>query len=141
VGGPDDFDFWLGTWTANWGDAGEHGSNLVRRMLNDFVIEERFDGRPGANFRGMSVSVFDRHRDLWLQTWVDDSGNYFALEGARRRDEMVLLCARHNHESRDAVFRMRFYVSEPKAVNGSWERSDDGGASFTLNWHIAYQRA
>jgi hypothetical protein len=135
-----DFDFWLGSWTATWGDAGDEGSNTVRRMLNDFVIEERFDGRPGADFRGMSVSAYDTHRKLWLQTWVDDAGNYFALEGRRQGSEMVLLCDRHNGPDRDALFRMRFYDIEADSFNWSWERSDDSGESFTLKWHIAYRR-
>ena len=140
MAGSDEFDFWLGTWTASWGDAGEHGSNLVRRMLNNFVVEERFDGRPGADFQGMSVSVYDTHRGVWLQTWVDDAGSYFALEGARRGDEMVLFCDRHNDASRAAVFRMRFHDIEADSFTWSWERSDDGGTTFALKWRIAYRR-
>jgi len=141
VSGSGDFDFWLGSWVATWGDDGEQGTNIVRRMLNDLVIEERFDGRPGADFRGSSTSVYDEHRKLWLQTWVDDGGNYFALEGGRSDGEMVLLCDRHNDASREARFRMRFYDIEQDAFNWSWERSDDGGESFTLKWLIAYRRA
>jgi hypothetical protein len=140
VTGSADFDFWIGSWTATWGDNGEHGTNLVRRMLNDFVVEERFDGRPGADFRGMSASVYDSHRDVWLQTWVDDAGNYFALEGRRQKGEMVLLCDRHNDAIQDARFRMRFYDIAPDSFTWSWERSDDRGETFTLKWRIAYRR-
>ena len=89
----------------------------------------------------MSVSVYDAHRDRWLQTWVDDEGNYFALEGAMRDGEMTLLCDRHNGEDQTLVYRMRFHDIEADAFTWSWERSTDRGGTYALAWRIAYRRA
>src|SRR5262245_41907790 len=70
---PGDFDFWLGTWDVRWGPSErETGRNVITRSFGGRVVEERFDGRPGIDLLGMSVSVFDEHRELWRQTWVDD---------------------------------------------------------------------
>ena len=127
----DDFDFWLGTWTVRWGAAErETGRNVITRGFGDHVVEERFDGRPGIDLVGMSVSVFDPHRELWRQTWVDDAGNYFALEGNRVDGEMVLLCEN----------RMRFFEIERDSLTWAWERSLDAGASFEELWRLAYER-
>ncbi len=37
--GPDALDFWLGTWDVTWAGGG-HGTNTIRRILDDRVIEE-----------------------------------------------------------------------------------------------------
>ena len=52
VAGADDFDFWLGSWVASWGEEGATGRNVIARSFDGRVVEERFDGRPGVEFRG-----------------------------------------------------------------------------------------
>jgi hypothetical protein len=136
-----DFDFWLGEWKVAWGDGEKHGRNVITRSHDGHVVEERFDGRPGVELRGTSVNVFDEHRDRWLQTWVDDAGNYFALEGGIVDGEMVLLCDRHNNEQRDAVYRMRFFDIQADSLTWTWEKSLDGGDSFEVLWRLDYSRA
>jgi hypothetical protein len=140
VAGPADFDFWLGTWDVSWGEDGATGRNVITRTFDGRVVQERFDGRPGAELQGMSVSVYDAPRDRWLQTWVDDQGNYFALEGAMRDGEMVLVCDRHSGEER-LVYRMRFHDLADDSFTWSWERSADGGETYDLAWRLAYRRA
>jgi hypothetical protein len=137
-----DLDFWLGTWIVRWGEDGaETGRNVVTRGFGAHVVEERFDGRPGVDLAGMSVSVFDPHRELWRQTWVDDAGNYFALAGNLVDGEMVLLCEHHNAPEEDAVYRMRFFDIERDSLTWTWERAVDGGDAFEELWRLAYVRA
>ena len=136
-----DFDFWLGTWDVRWGADGERGRNVVTRTFGGYVVEERFDGRPGVDMTGMSVSVFDEHRGLWRQTWVDDAGTYFALEGGMAGDELHLLCRDHNTPEAQAVFRMRFFDIAPDGLTWAWERSLDGERTFEERWRLAYTRA
>ena len=137
-----DFDFWLGEWKVSWHDEGkeQHGRNAITTSFDGRVVHERFDGRPGVELRGMSVSVFDEHRDRWLQTWVDDAGNYFALEGRLVDGEMVLLCDRHNAAQADARYRMRFFDIEADSLAWTWERSLDGGESYDVLWRLDYLR-
>jgi hypothetical protein len=138
----DDFDFWLGTWNVRWGPTDrETGRNVVTRSFGGRVVEEQFDGRPGVELLGMSVSVFDPHRELWRQTWVDDSGNYFALEGDFVDGEMVLLCHDHNGPERDAVYRMRFFDVAGDSLTWAWERSLGGSDCFEELWRLEYERA
>ena len=137
-----DFDFWLGSWTVRWGpSAEESGRNVITRSFGGRVIEERFDGRPGIDLRGMSVSVFDEHAGSWRQTWVDDSGNYFALDGGLVDGAMTLLTAGHNGPDPDAVYRMRFFDITSDALNWTWERSVDAGTTFDELWRLRYERA
>jgi Protein of unknown function (DUF1579) len=139
VASASDFDFWLGEWKVSW--EGGHGRNVISRSYGGRVVEERFDGRPGVELQGTSVNVFDPHGDRWLQTWVDDAGNYFALEGGLEDGDMVLLCDRHNAERTDACYRMRFTDIQADSLVWTWERSLDAGATYDLMWRAEYERA
>jgi hypothetical protein len=141
MGSPDDFDFWLGTWRARWdGEGGPgYGTNTITKRFGGKVVYEQFDGRPGMDFEGMSVSVYSPELDAWLQTWVDDQGNYWDLEGHFADGEMTLRSS--DKRTRGKVdFRMRFFDIRDDAFEWTWERSEDGGASWTLMWHIDYER-
>ena len=138
----EDFDFWLGEWNVRWGATpGDTGRNVVTRSFGGRVVEERFDGRPGVDLLGLSVSVYDPHRELWRQTWVDDAGNYFALEGNLIDGDMTLLSTAHNAPERGAVYRMRFFDIERDALTWTWERSLRAGAVFEELWRLEYERA
>jgi hypothetical protein len=134
VGSPDDFDFWLGTWDARW-DGGQ-GRNTISKRYGDRVVYEEFDGRPGVDFQGMSVSVYSERLDRWLQTWVDQEGNYWALDGVFENREMTLRC-----RDGDIDYRMRFFDIETDAFEWTWERSAAGTDDWQLAWSIHYTRA
>ena len=136
-----DFDFWLGTWNVSWGTTErETGRNVIARSFGGRVIQENFDGRPGVELIGMSMTVFDEHRELWRQTWVDDSGNYFALEGNLADGQMVFLCDTHNGPQPEAVYRMRWSDIARDSLTWTWERALDG-ETFDELWRLDYQRA
>jgi hypothetical protein len=135
---PGDFDFWVGEWDARW--EGGHGSNTITSELGGAVILERFDGRPGTTLQGLSVSVFDRERECWRQTWVDSHGGYLDFAGGVGDDGVMEL----RHEKRgngDAVvpFRMRFTEVESHSFVWLWERGEAEG-SWSEQWRIDYTR-
>jgi len=129
------FDFWLGEWEVTWGE-GEIGTNHVLRIMDDRVIQENFSA-PGLN--GMSVSVYDKERKLWCQTWVDNNGSYLDFTGTFNDRKMIL--------QRDALVRgeackqrMIWYEIQPDKFEWSWERSDDEGKTWRVLWNIHYSR-
>jgi hypothetical protein len=129
------FDFWLGEWECTWGEGGK-GGNRIERILDGKVIQENFDGE---DFRGISVSVWNAHRKLWCQTWVDNSGAYLDFTGGFRDGQMIL--------SRDAILdgktfkqRMVWYNITDDEFDWNWERSDDDGKTWDLKWQIKYKR-
>jgi hypothetical protein len=141
MGSPDDFDFWLGTWRAGWesDDGPAFGENTVSKRFGGKVVYEQFNGRPGMDFEGMSVSVYSPELDAWLQTWVDDSGNYWDLVGRLEDGELTLLSSDKRTEGK-LDYRMRFFDIEDDAFEWTWERSEDGRATWTLLWQIHYER-
>ena len=132
------FDFWLGEWDVSWGE-GQGGTNRVDKILDGKVIRERFDGNPALPFRGMSLSVYDARAELWRQTWVDSEGNYWSFKG-RFADGRMTLATEVEVEDKLVLLRMVFFDIAADELDWNWERSEDGGRSWELRWHIRYKR-
>jgi hypothetical protein len=140
MGSAADFDFWLGEWQVTWNDGRDRGRNSIAKEYGGNVVYERFDGRPGIELVGMSVSVYREAIDRWFQTWVDDSGNYFALQGGMEDGEMILLGEQSGPRGRVSL-RMRFSDIEHDRFTWRWESSKDDGSTWEPLWELAYERA
>jgi len=130
----DAFDFWLGRWEVRWGE-GARGTNEITKVMDGRVVLERFDGRPGTELVGMSVSVYDPDDGLWRQTWVDSQGSYLQFQG-NARDGVMELRGEHGGEPR----RMVWGDIEDASLTWLWQRSGDGGSSWETLWELAYSR-
>lgn len=131
-------DFWLGQWDVSWGDD-QHGSNHIRRILDGRVIQENFDGGSTAPFQGTSLSVYSPKLNCWQQTWADSQGNYWHFRGGVVGDELIL-GTDDTVEGQPIKLRMVFYNVAHDELDWRWERSDDGGQTWNLKWHIHYRR-
>ena len=131
-------DFWLGDWTVSWGD-GLTGTNRVEPILGGAVIRETFDGRSGADLQGTSLSVYSPQLGCWRQTWADSQGSYWAFTGGLEGDRFIL----STDDFKDGLpikLRMVFYHIAPHSLDWDWERSEDGGATWALQWRLHYTR-
>jgi hypothetical protein len=131
------FDFWVGDWNASWGKD-MHGTNHIAKRWDRVVVEE-FNGKPGEDFEGHSVSVYDTNAKCWKQTWVDSQGGYMDFTGGFADGKMTL--SRSLTKDGKAIQqRMVYYHITPGAFEWNWERSDDGGKTWNVNWNIHYTR-
>jgi hypothetical protein len=132
------FDFWLGTWTLTW--EGGTGTNVITKELGDCVIEENFTSHDSLPFMGHSVSTYSTRKGLWLQTWVDNAGGYLDFEGGRVADSMILSRSYVDTSGAEIGQRMIFFNIEDDSLDWHWQRSIDGGKTWTLSWAIHYER-
>ncbi len=131
-------DFWLGDWNITWGD-GLNASNQVEAILGGAVIRESFDGRPGGAFQGLSQSAYSAALGVWRQTWVDSDGSYWAFTGGPQGERFVF-ATDDVRDGQPIMLRMVFYNIAADTLDWDWERSDDGGATWTLTWRLHYTR-
>jgi hypothetical protein len=131
------FDFWLGNWDASWGE-GLRGTNHVTRRWDRVIVEE-FDGKPGDDLEGHSVSVYLPNEKLWKQTWVDSQGAYMAFTGGFTDGKMTLSRSIAQN-GKTVIQRMVWYDITRDKFEWNWERSEDGGQTWTVNWNIHYTR-
>lgn len=137
--GADQFDFWLGTWELAWGEDGR-GTNTIKRILGGCIIEESFEGMMKSGpYRGLSVTAYDPETDQWRQTWVDDQGEYLDFVGAKDGDRMVL--QRTTTMASDTIEqRMVWHNITADSLDWMWQKSEDGGQTWTTLWAIHYVR-
>jgi hypothetical protein len=132
------FDFWIGEWDLAWGENG-HGTNSIIPILDGYVIQENFDGRPAIPLQGLSVSTYTPSLGQWQQTWVDNSGTYLDFVGGLEDGRMVL--SRTVTVGGKAIRqRMVWFNIAAGSLDWNWERSDDGGQTWQVLWAIRYTR-
>jgi hypothetical protein len=136
IAGPDGLDFWLGTWDCSW--EGGRGENRITRELDGHVIVERFASLEPERWTGMSWSVHDARRG-WRQTWVDSTGNYWALLGGPHPEGFAFAVSELEDDGREVEKRMVFSSIGEDAFTWRWERSEDG-RTWELLWRIDYRR-
>ena len=136
------FDFWIGKWKVEWNDKDgnkREGTNFVNSILNGCAIEENFNGNPGMDFRGKSLSVYNHNHKVWQQTWVDTEGFYMLFAGGLKGDKMILSRTVETTEG-PLTQRMVFYNIKEDSFDWNWGSSTDGGKTWILNWKIRYTR-
>jgi hypothetical protein len=138
--GPDALDFWLGTWLLSW-TGGGRGSNTIRRILDDRVIEESFlGGDPDGSLAGRSLSVRDAADGRWRQTWVDSTGACLVLVGVAV-DGRIAFQRETVLGGVPIVQRMVWLDVDADTLRWEWQRSGDGGTTWEVAWAIDYRRA
>jgi hypothetical protein len=122
------FDFWLGDWRVTGPDGRVLGHNRITSVLDGCVLLEEWTGAAGGT--GKSFNAYDRAAGVWRQTWVDNSGGRLDLSGGLDGSRMVLSNEATGPDGRTIRQRLSF---EPSGggVRQHWERSNDGGATWT----------
>lgn len=136
------FDFWLGSWKAEWKDSegkSQYGRNLITKGFGNCVIEENFATDDGT-FTGRSLSVYNARKKMWQQTWVDNTGAYMEFTGGKDGDNMYLQRKVTNKEGKEILQKMTFTDIQKNSFTWNWESSSDNGGTWTLNWQILYSR-
>ena len=139
-----EFDFWLGQWKAAWpagqGSPAGTGTNHITSAFDGCVVQEQFNGAPGMPLRGGSYSVYVPQAKAWKQTWVDNQGGYLDFSGGMESGSMILSRDGLTPQGQQVKQRMVWKNITHDAFDWSWERSTDGGKSWTVVWPIHYTR-
>jgi hypothetical protein len=113
--------------------------NRITKVLDGCAVLEEFDGPPGTPLVGRSYSAYDRTTKQWRQTWVDNTGSYLDFAGGMVDGRMVL--AREFRRGEKLLKqRMVFEDIRADSLKWLWQGSQDGGATWTTAWEIAYRR-
>jgi hypothetical protein len=132
-------DFWLGNWDLSWTPTGVDdngtGTNDITLTLDTCVVQESF---KAAGTTGHSVSIYHAPPKKWRQTWVDNTGGYYALAGGPDDEGFRLDMTRISEKS--PYMRMIWRNIEKNSMDWHWQRSPDKGSSWEDSWVIHYER-
>jgi hypothetical protein len=138
------FDFWIGEWDLTWpgqhaSETG-HGTNSIKRILDDCIVQENFASLDASHMRGTSVSVFEPKSGHWKQTWVDNQSGYLDFVGDFKDGQMILQREFARPDGVRVMQRMVWKNISASEFDWSWEASNDGGKTWQVNWPIHYKR-
>jgi hypothetical protein len=139
------YDFWVGKWEATWEEAGGKtgkGTNNVTKILDSKVINEDFQTTEGLSkgYHGTSISVYNPKRKQWHQAYADNEGDFFNLVGENPGDRKIFRTELAEKDGKKLIQRMVFYNITKDSFLWDWEKSEDGGKTWTLSWRINYRR-
>jgi hypothetical protein len=139
------FDFWVGKWEVTWtGADGKVGkaTNSITKILDEVVISENFIIRDGTQkgYKGTSLSVYNPMRKQWHQAYADNQGAYFNFVGERDGEKKIFRTEPVVSGDKKIIQRMVFYDIKKDSLMWDWEKSEDGGKTWKLNWQLKYTR-
>lgn len=133
------FDFWIGRWTVTNPKGDVVGENVIEAIDGGCALIERWRGKGG--FTGTSLNSWDARSAQWHQHWVDNQGGLLRLSGAWDGQRMRLAASEPGPGGTTLQQRLTWTPAANGSVRQVWERSTDGGASWSVVFDGIYQRA
>ena len=136
------FDFWIGHWTVTGPQGKTAGENRIESILEGCALQEIWTGASG--YRGRSLNLYNRELGQWEQYWVDSSGGRLLLRGGIRDGAMVMEGIADKPDAKTGIVRRDRVTWTPDAdgsVRQLWEKSEDDGKSWTVEFDGHYVRA
>jgi hypothetical protein len=135
------FDFWLGDWDVLDPAGAAAGTNLVTAELDGCMLQEHWRSADGKQM-GTSLNHFDPASATWSQTWVDNTAGFLVLTGAFRDGRMVLTGDKAMPGGGRVTNRISWERTGASGVHVRqlWERSADGGKTWTVVFDGTYVR-
>lgn len=129
------FDFWVGTWDVTNADGRRVGTNTIRKIQGDCVLQENWTGASGGT--GTSFNFYDPSTGRWHQVWVDSSGHHARFEGGYHDGAMRFEGTWVTSDGTTSRMIMTFTPLEDGRVRQLIEQSTDGGQTYTV-WFDGY---
>ena len=134
------FDFWIGVWKVYGPDGSLAGTNEVTRELDGCVLEEHWVAAGPPPQRGSSFNTWSPAARRWHQTWVDSTGGFLLLDGELKDGVMTLSGEMPARTGGALRHRIAWSVLRGGRVRQLWERSRDGGQTWTTVFDGTYIR-
>jgi hypothetical protein len=132
------FDFWLGKWQVT--ERGQPaGRNEIQPDLGGCALFESWTSVD--NTRGRSVSFYDRRRQRWHQTWIDNRGGSLQLDGRIVAGSMVLEDQTDGASGKGTVNRITWTPNADGSVRQHWEVKKGQEAAWETVFDGLYLRA
>lgn len=141
-------DFWVGDWDLSFtlanGGTARAANRITRDEYGDCVIVEHFSqpgGGANGDFIGTSVSTYDTAARLWRQTWVDNAGGLYFLEGGpvEGQPHFFEMKTATPIGQNPAYMRMIWQEATADSLVWRWQRQTaDGG--WSDQWVLNYRR-
>lgn len=119
------FDFWVGEWKVTNPDGSLAGTNTIKKIQDDCILQENWSGTSGNT--GASINFYNLRTEQWEQLWIDNSGTHLKLKGHRSGNKMILSSDEFTgDDGKEYVNRVTWSFNEDGTVRQFWEILHDG---------------
>jgi hypothetical protein len=132
------FDFWIGDWNVYDPKGVLEGTNDVTREYDGCVVQEHWVATGPPPQRGSSFNTWSPASQRWHQTWVDSTGGLLVLEGGLRDGVMTLAGDTRDRGGVAVRNRIAWSILDDGRVRQFWERTRDGGKTWTVVFEGTY---
>lgn len=131
-------DFWLGDWSVKYpGMPGSAQSN-VRLELDKCLVVETWDG--GGGHRGENVLAYSPDDKQWHGMFVDNQGRVHVFAGKVAQGSAEFVGPSFGPKGVAELNRIKVVRVTADKVEQSWEKSTDGGTTWTMEFRGVYSR-
>lgn len=135
-----EFDFWIGEWDVYWtGTETKIGESMVEAVAGGHALYENWTSTRGPQ-TGKSLTSRHHHSGEWQQFYVGSGGQTTLYRGGFVDGKLVLIA--QSVTPAGAKFQTRgTWTQQPDGtVRQQFEISNDGGATWTMNFDGTYRR-
>ncbi len=116
-----EFDFWIGEWTVTNPDGKLAGTNSIKKIQDQCVLQENWTSAQG-NFTGTSNNFYNYKTKQWEQLWIDNQGQSLHLKGNRTGNQMILQTDEENDKEGNPFYhRVTWTYNADGTVRQYWE--------------------
>jgi hypothetical protein len=131
-------DFWLGDWTVAYPGMPGSAHSTVSLALDKCLVVESWDGGKGHD--GKNMFAYSRDDKSWHGMFADNQGRVHVFEGKIESGSAEFNGPSRNPDGQMALNRIRVVRVNANKVEQSWEKSSDGGVTWTLEFRGEYSR-
>ncbi len=126
-------DYWLGNWRV-----GGSGTSAVSTSLDQCVVTERWD--TGKGLKGENIFAYSADDKQWHGLYVDNQGRVHILAGTVTSGVATFQGPSLVSDGHPVLNRITIARQGANAVEQTWEKSSDNGATWTVEFRGAYAR-
>lgn len=126
-------DYWLGAWRV-----GGSGTSTVSLSLDQCVVTEQWD--TGTGLKGENVFAYSTDDKQWHGLYVDNQGRVHVLTGTVTSGVATFAGPSFGTDAKPVLNRITIARHGANAVEQTWEKSSDNGATWKTEFTGAYAR-
>lgn len=131
-------DFWLGNWTVSRADGQPTGTSNVSLSLDKCMIVERWEGK--MDHKGETIFAYSFDDQSWHGIFADNEGRFHVFEGKVQDGKAEFEGPSRGPNGEAVLNRVRLIRESQDKLQQTWEKSTDGGMSWTTIFQGEYSR-
>jgi len=131
-------DFWLGDWTVTYPGMPGSANSIVSLTLDKCLFTEMWDGGKGHS--GENLFAYSSDDKDWHGMFADNQGRVHVFEGKVANGSAEFTGLSRGPDRKEVLNRIRVVRLGENKVEQSWEKSNDRGGTWTMEFKGEYSR-